>query len=161
FSPLGTGSGTSSTVPSVVESLTRPTFRRCLTSVLIVAAATGLTLLMSSGQPTAGAEPRGQNYAFLVACQDYDAKELNKLKYTPADLRAFHQTLLDSGYRDDHIVLMHDDQKRRFTPEGAKIREELKLLLDGLGADDSVIVALSGHGVQFKGEKQSYFCPVD
>jgi formylglycine-generating enzyme required for sulfatase activity len=33
------------------------------------------------------------------------------------------------------------------------------LLLDGLEEQDSILVALAGHGIQFRGEAESYFCP--
>lgn len=118
----------------------------------------------------------GENYALLVAVGDYDIKELRPLKYTRADVLEFHQALLDSGFASKNIVLMHDDMEklvahckslgpdykaRDYLPEGEKIRRELQLLLGRLKADDSVIVAFAGHGVQFKGAKKSFYCPSD
>jgi hypothetical protein len=35
------------------------------------------------------------------------------------------------------------------------------LLLRDLDEDDSVLIALAGHGVQFRGDDESYFCPAD
>jgi hypothetical protein len=49
----------------------------------------------------------------------------------------------------------------RFLPLAANIRKELKLLLEDLGENDSVLVALAGHGVQFRGDNENYFCPTD
>jgi formylglycine-generating enzyme required for sulfatase activity len=49
----------------------------------------------------------------------------------------------------------------RFLPLAANVRKELALLLRDLDAGDSVLVALAGHGVQFRGENESYFCPAD
>jgi tetratricopeptide (TPR) repeat protein len=100
-------------------------------------------------------------YAFLVGVGDYDAKELRPLKYTQNDIREFYQAIVESGFSQDNVVLMHDEAKRRYQPEAKKIREELALLLARLEKDDTIIVALAGHGVQFKGEKTAYFCPVD
>src|SRR5262249_13267060 len=34
-------------------------------------------------------------------------------------------------------------------------------MLAGCDEDDTVILAFAGHGVQFKGERSSYFCPLD
>ena len=34
-------------------------------------------------------------------------------------------------------------------------------MLDEVDEDDSVLIALAGHGVQFQGENESYFCPAD
>ncbi|MBV09621.1 MAG: hypothetical protein CMN21_10430, partial [Rubinisphaera sp.] len=42
-----------------------------------------------------------------------------------------------------------------------KIKKELSLLIPGLEREDSLIVALAGHGVQFKADKEPYFCPLD
>jgi len=108
---------------------------------------------------------RAENYAFLVAVQQYDVKQLKPLNYTRNDIIEFQKTLLASGYNKKNVVLMHDDLRSlgqlRFAPEAMKIRKELKLLLSTLNVDDSVIVAFAGHGVQFKGEKENYFCPAD
>ena len=105
------------------------------------------------------------DYAFLVAVQDYDVKQLDKLQYTRNDILEFQRTLIASGYAADKVVVMHDDLQQlkgiRFVPLAANIRKELTLLLGGLEADDSIIVAFAGHGVQFKNEAESYFCPAD
>ncbi len=118
----------------------------------------------------------GESYALLVAIGDYDLKELRPLRYTRADVIDFHAALVESGFSSKNIVLMHDDveklaahyralgsgqRPRDYLPEGARIRKELQLLLGRLRPDDSVVVAFSGHGVQFRGEKESYFCPAD
>jgi formylglycine-generating enzyme required for sulfatase activity len=39
--------------------------------------------------------------------------------------------------------------------------KELALLMERLRPEDSVVVALSGHGVQFAGDKYGYFCPLN
>jgi formylglycine-generating enzyme required for sulfatase activity len=107
------------------------------------------------------AERQGRAYAFLVACQGYDKKELRPLRFAQNDMTAFAKALIDSGYDKDRMVLMHDGQERRYLPEAAKIKEELTLILDELGPSDTLIVAFSGHGVQHKGDKRVYFCPLD
>lgn len=133
-------------------------------------------LLAICGPMSRSAAFAGENYAFLVAVADYDEKELRPLKYTRPDILEFHDTLLKSGYKPANVVVMHDDfeklvehYKQRgmagkvadYLPEGRKIRTEFKLLLGLLRPDDSVIVAFAGHGVQFSGQKKSYFCPKD
>lgn len=118
----------------------------------------------------------GDNYAFLVAVAEYDEKELRPLKYTRPDVLDFHEQLLKSGFKSSNIILMHDDLEKLvayyrargkeykpadYLPERHKILAELKLLLGTLREDDSIIVALAGHGVQFAKEKKTYFCPKD
>ena len=76
-------------------------------------------------------------------------------------MTAFRDALLATGFDPAHVKLLHDNQPARFLPEKTKILAELALLLDGLDPADTVVVALSGHGVHFKGDKTGYFCPVD
>jgi formylglycine-generating enzyme len=111
----------------------------------------------------------GEKYAFLVGVSRYDEKELKPLRYARQDIIEFRNVLLESGFRPENIILMVDDLQAlpestppgRFLPESARIRRELQLLLPALEADDSLVIALSGHGVQFKGETEPYFCPLD
>src|SRR5260370_24232022 len=110
--------------------------------VLLLAGSVG-TLMLPSGPLCA--EPRGQRYAFLVACGDYDQKELRPLKYTRNDISAFHRVLLDSGFPTENIVLMHESQSREYLPEAKKSRTQLALLLRRAGANDDMVVRLSGH----------------
>lgn len=104
-------------------------------------------------------------YAFLVGVSKYDEKELRPLDFPRSDVLEFAQVLEEAGFERRHMVLMHDDLQtlgeRRYLPESSRIRKELALLLSGLAEDDLVIVALAGHGVQFRGDKKSYFCPID
>jgi formylglycine-generating enzyme required for sulfatase activity len=109
----------------------------------------------------ASAAPKGQKYAFLVACGDYTG-EFRKLKGTVAEMTDFREALIGSGYKAEDIVFLHDKQTdRRLLSEKRKIEKQLDLLLARLTKEDSLLVALDGHGLQFKGEKASYFLPVD
>lgn len=105
----------------------------------------------------------GENYAFLVAVGEYDRTELRPLKYTRADVRDFRAALVAAGFKPANIVLLQDNpaelQNTRFLSLADNIRDEMTLLLSGLERDDALIMAFAGHGVQFQGEKESYFCP--
>jgi len=107
----------------------------------------------------------GRNFAFLVAVADYDLKHLKPLQYSRNDILEFHAELIKSGFDKGNVVLMHDDLKqvkhRRYLPEANKIVAELNLLLATVREMDTLVVALAGHGVQFKGQRTNYFCPVD
>ncbi|MCC7420677.1 MAG: SUMF1/EgtB/PvdO family nonheme iron enzyme [Planctomycetaceae bacterium] len=107
----------------------------------------------------------GENYAFLVAVGDYDPKQLHRLPYSRNDVLAFYDVLLQSGFKKENVTLMHDDPKNslpaRLLPESAKIRKQLTLILSGRDEEDTIILAFAGHGVQFKGDASSYYCPLD
>jgi hypothetical protein len=124
----------------------------------IVALAAPAVLAALQTQPA----ERGTRYAFLVGCSKYRKSEFRTLPYTGDDLRGYREALLATGFEADHIVLMHDDAKEpRYLPEKAKIWNELDLLLEGMRPEDTLVVALSGHGLQFKGDPVSYFVPLD
>jgi formylglycine-generating enzyme required for sulfatase activity len=108
--------------------------------------------------------PRGNRYALLIGVKDYDPNELHGLAYTEADVTELARTFQAGGYEPGNIVLMTQElgaKKARFLPLAANIRKELKLLLLDLEPADSVVVAFAGHGVQFAGEKGTFFCPMD
>jgi sulfatase modifying factor 1 len=107
---------------------------------------------------------KGTNYAFLVACAGYDKAELQPIKddVTINDILEFKKALLETGFEEANITLMHDKQTdRRFLSEHAKIVKQLDLFLDGMKPEDTALLVLSGHGVLFAGDKTGYFCPVD
>ncbi len=106
-----------------------------------------------------------ENYAFLVGVQDYDTKHLKKLSYSRRDIVEFEKTLVESGYDRRRIVLMHDElatiSDRSLIAEASKIRSKFTAFLSLLEADDTLVVGMAGHGIQFVGEQDHYFCPAD
>ncbi len=105
---------------------------------------------------------RGSQFAFLVGCAEYNRSEFRQLPYAGNDVADFRQALLDTGFEPEQVVLLHDkSEATRYRPLKANILRQLDLLLEDLRPEDTLIVALSGHGVQFKGDAVSYFVPVD
>src|SRR5262245_19118950 len=91
-------------------------------------------------------EALAENYAFLVAVQDYDAKDLKRLNFTRGDIEEFAKVLQKSGFRKENIVVLNDKpQQGRYLAESAKIRTEMELILGAVEAGESLIVAFSGH----------------
>jgi formylglycine-generating enzyme required for sulfatase activity len=104
----------------------------------------------------------GSKYALLVGVRDYDPTELRPLNDTENDVTEFADLLRQQGYK--RVVLMTQTEgarKNRFQPEGRQIREELEGLLADREPGDTVLIAFAGHGVQFPGDAESYFCPAD
>jgi TPR repeat protein len=121
----------------------------------------GLTSRPSLGQPKKG---RGDKYALLVGVRKYDPNELRVLRYSEPDVVELSGVLRAEGYKPGNVVLMTQTagaEDTRFLPLAANVRKELRLLLEVLDEDDSVLIALAGHGVQFQGEDENYFCPAD
>ncbi|MHB8897338.1 MAG: caspase family protein [Thermoguttaceae bacterium] len=107
----------------------------------------------------------GERYALLIGVRNYDKSSgLQPLSYTDKDVTELGQVLLDYGYRPENVILMTDTsgaQEPRFLPESGKIRTQLAAILRDRGKADHVMIAFSGHGLQFKNDQDSYFCPLD
>jgi tetratricopeptide (TPR) repeat protein len=107
--------------------------------------------------------PAGTRYALLVGVDKYS--QLQRLEFPAADVTGLARVLVESaGYRADRVVLMTQAraaENLRFAPEAKKIRQELQTLLSLCEPPDTMLVALAGHGVQFQGEAENYFCPAD
>ncbi len=106
----------------------------------------------------------GERYAFLVGVNKYDPAQLNSLQYAESDVEELADVLVEAGYKPDNVVRMtlkSGTKEPRYLPDGSRIRKELTLLLNNLTKDDSIIIALAGHGVQYVDTKKAYFCPQD
>ncbi len=114
--------------------------------------------LLAAG-PAAGA---GERHALLVAVKQYDRTQLTQLDQTENDVAELAEVLRQGGYK--RVVLLTQAQggfESRYLPTSANIRRELKALLDGRKADDTVVIAFCGHGVQLAGGDEPWFCPMD
>src|SRR5262249_18626620 len=134
---------------------------RCLPGFLALAVA-GLLL---SPLPFVGADdakPEGKKIALLVGVKKSKKDELSDLKYTENDVTRLAELLRRSGYQ--RVVVMTQREgvvDPDLAPTGDNIREVLTALLKNLRPQDSVLLAFSGHGVQYKDAKDHYFCPAD
>lgn len=114
----------------------------------------------------------GERYAVVVGVQSYRAGQpLPRLPYTENDAAKLADVLKTGGYQ---VTLMTQTAGRvegseRFTPMCDYIRDQMDAVFTNpnLTADDVVIVALAGHGVQYGNKAgatsapQFYFCPAD
>lgn len=105
-----------------------------------------------------------ERYAFLVGVRQYDRTQLNPLQFTENDVTRLAAVLVQGGYSKSNIVLMTQTvgaNETRFLPVAKNIRKELDLLLREVREPDSLLVAFSGHGIQFEEGGDSFFCPAD
>ncbi len=104
-----------------------------------------------------------KRYAVLVGVEDYAHESLRspKLKYPIEDVTEFGALLKEYGYE---VVLLTDDEGAKnpdLVPNRKNIEAACQKALDGAGRSDTVLLAFAGHGVQFAGDKDAYFCPQD
>lgn len=134
--------------------------RNAIALILVVAS------IVQAAADDAGGELKAptRRYALLIGVRTYSKTELRNLQFTESDVDRLSEALLESGYRKEDIrVLSHkagvDDAD--LAPTARNIREQLKLMLSDRRQDESVLVAFAGHGVQFRGKQEHYFCPTD
>jgi len=128
-------------------------FSRSLIAVLIL----GVVIGTLYGQPDA----KPKKFALLVGVKDYEHSKLAGLNYPEADATVMAQLLKSHGY---NVVLLCDSAGKASAdskPTRTNILKQLDRMLDQCKKEDTVLVGLAGHGVQFEVDRSSYFCPVD
>jgi TPR repeat protein len=117
----------------------------------------------------ARAQTSGKKHALLVGVREYDSSLLETLKCTENDVEELGKLLSGKGgFTAVRLLTSTRGQANRDdAPTAANIRAALAALLAKKTRDDTVLVALSGHGVQVKSadgtkeREQGFFCPAD
>jgi formylglycine-generating enzyme required for sulfatase activity len=128
--------------------------RSFLRLVPILALAGGLSLPLLLAQP-----PTNRKFALLVGVNEYQHERLRPLGYAEADVQALAKVLKPAGYRVTLLTGAATDGSLKPTREN--IEKQLKTVLRGCRKGDTVLVAFAGHGLQFEGDKDAFFCPFD
>lgn len=108
-------------------------------------------------------------FAFLVGVQNYSGDVLRPLEYTWNDVEGMASALQVLGFPESRMVVMSERRgadpklKRPFlTPTEENIQKQLDQVLQRLPASGALLlVGLAGHGVQFSGSDEVFFCPQD
>jgi formylglycine-generating enzyme required for sulfatase activity len=118
---------------------------------------------------------KGKGYALLVGVKDYGGRStLGALKYTENDVEELAKVLDVKGSPFEGNVRIltctRGKKDKADAPTAENIQKAVRTLIKGKKADDTVLVALSGHGVQLtvrgpkakdKEKSFAYFCPQD
>jgi formylglycine-generating enzyme required for sulfatase activity len=133
---------------------------RWLAVVLVSSIAAGLVLLA----PGLAEAPVGKKYALLVGVREYDSGKLTNLKYTENDVEDLAGVLArQGGFSVRLLTTSRGAMRSTDAPTVANLRAEIKKLLADKKRNDTVLVALAGHGIQgkVKEKDESFFCPAD
>jgi uncharacterized caspase-like protein len=120
---------------------------RRLLSALLPLLCLGLALAVLGREE----KPRGKKYALLVGIKAYDHNKLPDLKYTENDVEELGKLLRTKASGFDKITLLTTTRGKKDTaarPTAKNIAAALKALLATKTKHDTILVALSGHGVQ-------------
>jgi formylglycine-generating enzyme required for sulfatase activity len=107
---------------------------------------------------------RGKKHALVVGVRGYDSSKLRTLKYTENDAEKLAEVLEKRGGFSVRVLTTSRGQKRKAdAPTVDNLRAAIAALLADRKRDDTVLVALSGHGIQskVKDRDESFFCPCD
>jgi TPR repeat protein len=96
----------------------------------------------------------GKRFAVLVGVNSYEHPKLPKLNFAVNDAVDLAKLLREDGYI---VTELTDSSETK--PTRQAIADAISNVLKKAGKDDSVLIALSGHGLQF--DKDAYFCPSD
>jgi uncharacterized caspase-like protein len=118
-------------------------------------------LALLAVSPLAAQDKVGKKYALLVGVKEYAHPSLRTLRFTENDVVELGKLLEPAGYQ---VTLLCDNvgaKDAKKAPTKANVDRCLADILGRCGRGDTVLVALAGHGVQFEGQKDSFFCPAD
>jgi TPR repeat protein len=121
-----------------------------------------LSLCLTLGLAAAPAQAQGQKLAFLVGVKKYSHPNLTQLRYSENDVAELGRLLEKGGY---NVTLLTDSTGAKnpaLQPTKANVERQLtQMLARCKSRDDSVLVAFAGHGLQFEGQNDAFFCPQD
>ena len=103
----------------------------------------------------------GKRYAVLVGVNDYDHVKLTKLKYAEADATELRDVFKAAGYDATLLATALGKANAAAAPTKANVERAIKAVLDKGKRNDTVVVALAGHGLQFDKVEGAFFCPQD
>src|SRR5262245_39570548 len=133
-----------------------------------------LLLALLLADATFARSPVGKKYALLVGVTEYRHASLQPpLRYTENDVEGLAALLRKPSAGFTSVRLLTTTRGKgnaKDAPTAANIKASLDALVAGKSRDDTVLIALSGHGVQLqvedpdgRGETKTftYFCPAD
>ena len=109
--------------------------------------------------PLRAEPPAPKRYAVLVGINRYQHPNLPELQFAEADVTDLGNVLRDAGYEVTLLTGSAGDDALR--PTKANIESQVQDVLRRCAAGDTVLLAFTGHGVQFDGKKDCFFCPSD
>ncbi len=103
----------------------------------------------------------GKKYALLVGVNRYDDASLQRLAFAEKDVTDAATLLKHQGYSVVLMTLADGRRDRDRAPTGANVRARVTELLKTTAKGDLVLIGLAGHGLQFDGAADAFFCPRD
>lgn len=118
--------------------------------------------------PATPPKPLPGHYALLIGVRLYGGSTgLRPLQFAESDVEELRSTLVKRiGYLPENVHVLSKSEEAReqdseLSPTRSNVMNRLARILKDRKPDDSVLVAFAGHGLQFKGSDDFFFCPSD
>jgi formylglycine-generating enzyme required for sulfatase activity len=115
--------------------------------------------------PCQAQAPARKFYAVVVGVSEYDSSKLAKLEFASKDASDMESVLRQTGYE---VKCLNTDRGRndaRLIPNKRNIEEAVEWLVSKRKRNETILVALSGHGTTIEvpdvTERFPFFCPSD
>ncbi len=105
----------------------------------------------------------GQRYAVIVGIENYEHENFRTppLQFTVDDAQALSDLLTKAGYDASLLTDTTGQNDENQIPNKKNIEACISRVLKKCQREDTVIIAFSGHGMQFDRQAESYLCPRD
>lgn len=108
-------------------------------------------------KPESTSRFKGVRRAVLVGVNEYQF--LHPLNYAGEDVVALGKVLVNSGFDEKNVVVIHDKAARSLQPDKQKIMKQIELTLANAQKEDLVFFVFCMHGVRIGGK--TYLAPYE
>ena len=100
---------------------------------------------------------KGIRRAVVVGVNEY--QHLGQLRFAGDDAVALGKSLINAGFDQRNVVVIHDRATRSLQPDKEKIMKQIELMLADAKSEDLVFLAFCMHGVRIGGK--TYLAPYE
>lgn len=116
-----------------------------------------LLYFASSASSAFSQEPK--RYYLGVSVEKYEHRALKPLQFCDEDITEMGDLLAEHGYEVKVLSEASAKKDPKLAPTKENIEREIEAIRTKATAADTVVFALAGHGLQFAGQTDAYFCP--
>ena len=112
-------------------------------------------LRLSNPQLTFGGREDGACWALIIGINQYQDPAIDDLSFAAQDAQAIYDLLIDpqrGGFDPQRVALMTDQaESDDLRPERSRILQRLRLMVQQVEAQDTMLVFFAGHGQEEEG----------
>src|SRR4051812_24607571 len=110
----------------------------------------GFAVVLGVLVPAWSDEEKGKKYALLVGVNEYESGKLASLQYAENDVDELAKVLKANSFDVRLLSNSAGKKDKKDAPTAANVRKALETLMTGRRKGETVLIALSGHGLQLE-----------